>query len=53
MNDTPIAARLATLDWAALERSLWDQGYAKTPPLLTAAECEELVALYADDAPFR
>jgi hypothetical protein len=53
VNDTSIAARLSALDWEALERSLWDQGYAKTPPLLTSAECEALVALYADDARFR
>jgi len=53
VNDPSIATRLAGLDWDALGRSLWDQGYAKTPPLLTAAECESLVALYADDARFR
>jgi hypothetical protein len=53
VNDTSIAARLSALDWEALERALWDQGYAKTPPLLTPAECEEMVALYADDARFR
>ena len=53
MNDPSIAARLAALDWVAIERALWDQGYAKTAPLLTAAECGELVALYADDARFR
>jgi uncharacterized protein len=53
VNDTSIATRLAALDWPAIERSLWDQGYAKTAPLLTAAECEALVALYADDTRFR
>ena len=53
MNETSIAARLAALDWDALGRSLWEQGYAKTPPLLTTAECEGLVALYADDRHFR
>ena len=53
MNEPSIAARLAALDWEQLERSLWDTGYAKTVPVLTAAECEELVALYADDARFR
>jgi hypothetical protein len=53
MADSSIVARVAALDWNAIERSLWDQGYAKTAPLLTCAECEALIALYADDAPFR
>jgi len=48
-----IRTRLAALDWAALERSLWQRGYAKTPPVLTSAECVELIALYADSSRFR
>jgi len=49
-----LKSRLEALDWGALERSLWEFGYAKTPqPLLTPDECGELVALYADDARFR
>jgi hypothetical protein len=48
-----IAARLADLDWTAIERSLWEWGYAKTPPVLTPDECAELIALYDDDARFR
>jgi uncharacterized protein len=48
-----IASRLADLDWTSLERSLWDWGYARTPPVLTAGECAELVALYTDEARFR
>src|SRR5439155_1108517 len=31
---TDIRARLAALDWAALEGALWEWGYAKTPPVL-------------------
>jgi len=50
---TPIADRLAALDWSAMERSLWEHGYAKTPPLLTPDECAQLIALYPDDARFR
>src|SRR5437867_3382033 len=46
-------ARLAALDWPAIEQSLWELGYAKTPPVLTPAECTELIALYADDRRFR
>jgi hypothetical protein len=48
-----IAARVHALDWSAIERSLWELGYAKTPPVLTPEECQELIALYADDARFR
>jgi hypothetical protein len=48
-----VAARVAGLDWTALERSLWDWGWAKTAPLLTPAECAALVALYPDDGRFR
>ena len=48
-----VAERLSRLDWAALERSLDEWGYAATPPLLTPAECSELVRLYAEDGSFR
>src|SRR5262245_52926432 len=48
-----IAERVAQLDWPDLERSLWERGHARTPPLLTGRECEELAALYDDDRLFR
>jgi uncharacterized protein len=48
-----IGARLARLDWDAIERSLDDSGWSRTPPLLTHDECDELAALYGDDARFR
>ena len=48
-----IAARLADLDWTTVERSLWEWGYARTPPLLTSEECAGLVAMYADETRFR
>jgi len=48
-----IAARLADLDWTTVERSLWEWGYARTPPLLTPDECAGLVAMYADETRFR
>ena len=50
---TDIKARLTALDWQALEQSLWECGYAKTPPVLTPAECTDLIALYGDDRRFR
>jgi hypothetical protein len=48
-----LADRLAELDWEALERSLWEWGWAKTAPLLAADECDDLAALYGDDRHFR
>jgi hypothetical protein len=48
-----IAARLAALPWPDLEYALDDEGYAHTPPVLSAAECAELAALYDDDRRFR
>lgn len=48
-----IADRLSQLGWQALHQSLWDRGYALTPPVLTADECRQLVSLYPDDSTFR
>ena len=48
-----IRDRLGDLDWTAIERSLWEHGYARTPPVLTADECAELTALYRDESRFR
>jgi hypothetical protein len=48
-----IAARLAALDWEAIERDLWERGYAETPPVLTAGECDAMVALFDDERRFR
>src|ERR1017187_591507 len=46
-------ADLADLSWNEIEASLWQSGYAKLPPLLTAAECAALVALYPRRELFR
>lgn len=48
-----IKERLERLDWQAIERDLWERGYAKTPPVLTPSECAELIALYAEESRFR
>jgi hypothetical protein len=48
-----IPERLARLDWEALEHSLWDRGWAKTPPLLAAEECAGLIGLYSNSSRFR
>jgi hypothetical protein len=48
-----IEERIDALDWEAAEGALSTRGYAVTAPLLTAAECTELVALYNDEKHFR
>jgi uncharacterized protein len=48
-----IQDRLAQIDWKSIEASLWQRGYAKTDPLLTAKECDALVTLYSKDQLFR
>ncbi len=48
-----IEARLARLDWDEIERWLGERGYAKAGPLLTPAECAELITLYGDESRFR
>jgi hypothetical protein len=40
------SVELEHIRWDAVETSLWQQGYAKLPALLTAAECTALIALY-------
>lgn len=48
-----ISKRIERVDWAGAEASLWACGYAVTNPLLTTAECAELVELYGDAKRFR
>lgn len=48
-----IGARVASLDWDELQRSLSAYGYAHTAAVLTAAECADLVQLYSNDGLFR
>jgi hypothetical protein len=43
----------ADLRWGEIEASLWQCGYAKLPPLLTAAACAALIALYPRRELFR
>jgi len=53
--DAPLEleARLRRLDWAAAARELDERGHAIFERLLGAAECSELISLYADAAAFR
>lgn len=48
-----VGKRVESLDWSAIERSLWEHGYALTPPVLTPDECRSLIALYDDEVRFR
>lgn len=50
---TAPVARVGLVDWAQAGNDLDEQGGAVIPGLLTAAECELLVSLYASDKPFR
>jgi uncharacterized protein len=52
-TESPIGDRVAALDWARIERDLDAQAYATIGPLLPAAECAELIALYSDRDRFR
>jgi len=48
-----LQTRLAQLDWAALQASLQNYGYALTPALLSAQECGDLAEMYKEDKLFR
>lgn len=48
-----IEERLAAYDWAAVERSLAERGYARLPGLLTSDECAGVAALYGEADRFR
>ncbi|GGA06593.1 2OG-Fe(II) oxygenase [Dyella caseinilytica] len=45
--------RLGAVDWSRLGRELDASGAAMIPGLLSADECQSLVALYTDDSHFR
>jgi len=45
--------RLDHLNWNDLEASLWQSGYARLPGVLSAAECADLIAMYAREELFR
>jgi hypothetical protein len=45
--------RLDSIDWRRVEAGLGDEGYARIPRLLGAAECRELADLWSDESRFR
>ena len=53
MHGEVSAGRLARLDWPAIARQLDERGHAVTPPLLTAAECRAVAAMWNDTGRFR
>lgn len=48
-----MAARIGALDWDALSLRLDADGVATTGPILTAAECKALKAVYGEETGFR
>lgn len=48
-----VAARLAALDWNAIEAALDARGFAMLPALLDRDACEALIRLYAEPRRFR
>ncbi len=45
--------RLQQIDWEQVAQALGERGWATTPAVLTAAECAELIDLYAEERRFR
>jgi hypothetical protein len=48
-----IAARVERIDWSGVRGALDERGHAIIPPILTAEECAELIALYPEHEHFR
>ncbi|MFC5230066.1 hypothetical protein [Pseudonocardia zijingensis] len=48
-----MTAVLDRLDLPALQERLDTDGVASTPPLLTPAQCAEVIAMFDEDARFR
>src|SRR5260370_4346718 len=48
-----IATRMDALDWIDAEQSLSERGYVVTAPILSAAECAGITALFNDASRFR
>jgi hypothetical protein len=50
---TTATERAGAVDWAAAESGMLEDGFARLPGLLTARECAEVRALWADERRFR
>jgi len=53
MPHVSIAERLSRIDWKSVESALAEQGYARLPRLLNAADCAALITLYDGAGRFR
>ncbi len=51
--DTAVAERIESLDKPAIREQLNQVGYAKIPAVLQARECDELIAMYAEERCYR
>ncbi len=50
---TSLSRRVDSADWTRAETDLDASGWSRIPELLSAAECADMVARYADDSHFR
>ncbi|MCC6469535.1 MAG: 2OG-Fe(II) oxygenase [Alphaproteobacteria bacterium] len=50
---TPIARRIAEVDWLTVAAELDERGFARVPELLAPAQCKALAGLYEDGKNFR
>jgi hypothetical protein len=50
---SPVADRIAQIDWDGMAAELGNQGAAVLQKLLTAQECRDIAALYPENAAFR
>jgi uncharacterized protein len=53
VSGVSLGSRVAALDWERIASGLDERGYALTGSILTAAECEALIAIYDDREKFR
>src|ERR1700756_1495846 len=53
MGTEVIRDRVAAIDWEGVRAMIADRGYATAAPLLSPADCAELIGLYDDRARFR
>src|SRR5216684_1822015 len=53
MGAEAIRPRVEAVDWEGIRAMIEERGYATTAPLLSAAECAELIGLYEHRERFR
>jgi len=51
--ESVIKNRIANCDWNSVAAQLSASGFGLTGPILSAAECDELISLYSDESIFR